>query len=154
MKYEEEKKRYISFCGSYCHTCDWHSGRIRKMAQAALDLFSEYAGFAKLFDREGVDADGLLRGLNVLANSNICSGCKAEIPDYSGGEQDRCEIRRCCSGKGYLLCSECDEFPCEVLRSNPGVIRFHTIENLQNIDKMGFERWVDEWWIDHVTRHM
>jgi len=27
MNYNEEKKRYLSFCGSYCHTCNWFTGK-------------------------------------------------------------------------------------------------------------------------------
>jgi len=30
MNYGEEKKRHISYCGSYCYRCDWHTGRIKK----------------------------------------------------------------------------------------------------------------------------
>ncbi|MFW9910829.1 MAG: DUF3795 domain-containing protein [Candidatus Thorarchaeota archaeon] len=154
MKYEEEKRRYISFCGSYCHTCDWHSGTIRKTAQATLSMLDQYGGFTKLFGRNEIDADNLARGLEVLANSGICSGCKAEIPDYSGGEEERCEIRRCCSGKGYSVCSECDDFPCELLKNNPGVVKFHTIENLKDIDRIGLERWIDEWWKRYIMNQI
>jgi hypothetical protein len=150
MKYDEEKRRYISFCGSYCHTCDWHSGKIRKTAQTALSMFNQYSGFTKLFGKQNVDVDNFSKGLEVLANSGICSGCKAEIPDYSRGEEERCAIRRCCSGKNYSICSECEKFPCETLRNNPGVLKFHTIENLENIDKIGLQRWIDDWWKGYI----
>jgi len=151
VKYEEEKKRYISFCGSYCHTCDWHSGKIRKTAQATLDMFEEYGGFLKQLQAKGVDSDNISRGLKILADSTICSGCKAEIPNYSKGEKERCDIRQCCSERGFSLCSDCTSFPCPTLESNPGVIKWQTIENLKAIEKIGLEQWIDEQWKDHTS---
>ncbi len=143
MKYEEEKRRYLSFCGSYCHTCDWFTGRIRKVSRAALDMIEEYDGFQKLFAGR-VDTNNLLLGLKLLAQSGICSGCKAEIATRA--EDDRCQIRQCCSQKGLDLCSECSEFPCEVLANNPGVIKFHCLENLREIREKGLQRWIDRQW--------
>lgn len=49
MNYEEEKKRYVSFCGSYCHACDWFTGKIRRTFQMALDMVEEYE-FKKLLE--------------------------------------------------------------------------------------------------------
>jgi len=66
MRYEEEKKIYVSFSGSYCRTCDWFTGKIGKTAI----------------------------------------------------------------------------FPCQTLRENPGVIKFHTIENLQEMRRIGTESWI------------
>ncbi len=141
MNYEEEKKRYISFCGSYCHTCDWHTGKIKKTAQRALGVIHEYNGFKRLFEGK-VDIDNLMKGLHILADSSICSGCKAET-----GANERCAIRRCCSNRGFDLCSECSEFPCETLKTNPGVIKFHCIENLNEIHERGLDKWIDEQWL-------
>ena len=140
MNYDEEKKRYLSFCGAYCRTCDWHTGKIRKTAKAALETIKEYNGFQKLFEGK-VNSANLIRGLEILAESGICSGCKAEIKS-----DDRCKIRQCCSEKGFDLCSECSEFPCEMLKTNPGVIQFHSLVNLQEIAEMGFEHWIDKQW--------
>lgn len=140
MDYEQEKKRYISYCGSYCHTCDWHTGRIKKTARATIDMIQEYDGFKRLF-KDKVDIDNLTKGLKKLVDSTICSGCKAET-----GANARCTIRMCCTSKGYDLCGECPDFPCETLKSNPGVIRFHCIENLQEIEKIGLEAWIDKQW--------
>jgi hypothetical protein len=151
MKYEEERKQYISFCGSYCHICDWHTGKIRRTAQATIDMFQDYGGFVERFQREGIDGDNFLRGLEVLAQSQICSGCKAEVPDYSKGEKDRCDIRQCCSERGYSLCSECSSFPCSKLKANPGVIKWKTVENLKVIEKIGLKQWIDNQWRDYTS---
>jgi hypothetical protein len=144
MNYEEEKKRHISFCGSYCHLCDWHTGRIRRTFQASLEMLDDY-GFKRLLEGK-VDADNFKLGLEILANSGICSGCKAEVSENP--EEDRCKIRQCCFRKGFDLCVECSEFPCELLKTNPGVIKFHCIENLREIKEKGVKHWVDKQWND------
>jgi hypothetical protein len=120
MNYEKEKEFHISFCGSYCHICDWHTGKIRSTSQATLDMIEEYEGFKKLFKKEDVVLDNLILGLTALAESGICPGCKAGVTDSAGGEKDRCDIRQCCTKKGFLLCSECANFPCDLLKKNLG----------------------------------
>jgi len=149
MDYEQERKRYISFCGSYCHTCDWFTGRIRRVAQAALDLVDLY-GFRRLLEGK-VDPENLRLGLEIIANSAICSGCKAEVAENPA--DDRCKIHQCCFRRGFDQCSECENFPCDLLKNNPGVIKFHCIENLREIQEMGLEKWIDKQWKDYVTSH-
>ncbi len=146
MNYEEEKKRNISFCGSYCHICDWFTGRIRKTFESALHAMEEY-GFSKLLVGRA-DRHNLIAGLEVLAQSGICSGCKAEIAKTA--EQDRCQIRQCASSKGFDLCSQCSDFPCDILKSNPGVLKFRCIENLKEIQEKGLDRWIDRHWAEFV----
>lgn len=140
MNYEEEKRRYVSFCGSYCRTCDWFTGKIRSTFQSALDLVDEYGGFGRWLEGR-VDIEHFREGLRILANTSIDSGCKADIAENP--EDDRCEIRQCCFQKGFDLCSECSEFPCELLESNPGVIKFGCIENLRQIKEKGIEYWIN-----------
>jgi len=140
MNYEEEKKRYIGFCGSYCRTCDWFTGKIRSTFQSALDMVEEY-GFRKWLEGE-VDIENMKKSLRILANAQIDSGCKADIAENP--EDDRCKIRQCCYQKGFDLCSECSDFPCDLLKSNPGVIKFHCIENLMEIKEKGKEYWINK----------
>jgi hypothetical protein len=144
MNYDEEKKRHISFCGSYCHTCDWFTGKIRKTFQPALDMVEQYE-FKKLLEGKA-DRENLITGLQILAGSGICSSCKAEIAESP--EEDRCRIRQCCSSKSFDLCSQCSDFPCETLKSNPGVIKFGCIENLKEIKEKGVKAWVDKQWTE------
>lgn len=146
MNYEEEKKRYIGFCGAYCHTCDWFTGKIKKSFQLSLDMLEEY-GFRRLLEGR-VDTENLKKGLQILANSGICSGCKAEVA--KNPEEDRCKIRQCCFHKGFELCSECPDFPCNLLKSNPGVIKFRCIENLNEIKEKGIEHWIDKQWKNYM----
>ncbi|UCG91077.1 MAG: DUF3795 domain-containing protein [candidate division WOR-3 bacterium] len=144
MNYEQEKKMHISYCGSYCHLCDWHTGKIRKAAQSMLDLTDEQGGFKRLLNGKA-NIDDFRTGLEIIAQSSICSGCKAELT-----ANERCQIRKCCSSRGFDLCSECSEFPCETLKTNPGVIKFRCIENLEEIEKIGLEQWIDKQWADYT----
>ncbi len=144
LNYELEKKKHVSYCGSYCHTCDWFTGRIRRTFQTALDMV-EQIGFRRFLEGK-VDVDNLKLGLGILANTPIDPGCKAEARD---NPNDRCKIRQCCFKKGFDLCCECAEFPCELLKTNPGVIRFHCIENLQEIKEKGIEQWIDKQWKEY-----
>jgi hypothetical protein len=109
-------------------------------------MLEEY-GFKRLLEGK-VDIENLRIGLSILANSGICSGCKAEVAEVP--EADRCKIRQCCYRKGFNLCSECPQFPCELLKSNPGVIKFHCIENLMEIKEKGIKHWIDKKWEEHI----
>lgn len=148
MNHELEKKHHVSYCGLYCHICDWHTGRIRRTFRAALDMLNEF-GFNKLLEDE-VDRDDLTRSLDTLANSSICPGCKQGISENP--EEDRCAVRSCCSQKGFDLCSECTDCPCEILRTNPGVVKFGCLENLAAIKQRGIEEWLNQQWRERVRR--
>jgi hypothetical protein len=146
MHYEEEKRKLVSFCGSYCHTCGWFTSQIRRTFQSALSALEEY-GFNKLLQGKA-DRENLKQGLEVLARCGICSGCKAEIG--KSPEEDRCQIRQCALGKGFDLCSQCSDFPCGILRSYPSVLKFGCIENLNDIRERGIEFWIDARWTGFV----
>jgi hypothetical protein len=144
MDYKKEKRYHISYCGAYCHLCDWFTGRHRKIFQAAYDSLMIF-GFKRLL-KDKVDVNNLKLGLRILANSGICSGCKAE----AGKTKDRCMIRQCADGKGLDLCSECQDFPCPILKNNPGVIKFGCIKNLKEIKTNGLKRWIDKQWREYI----
>ena len=147
MNYEEEKRRYVSFCGSYCHICDWFTGEIKKNFQRSQGMMEEY-GFRKLLEGK-VDVESFKLGLQALADSGICSSCKAEVAENR--DEDRCEIRQCCHSRGFNLCLECADFPCNLLKTNPGVIKFHCIENLREIEEKGIKHWVDVQWEEFTS---
>jgi hypothetical protein len=141
MDYQKEKVTHISYCGSYCHTCDWFTGKIKKTAKDCLDMIRNYDGFKKWFENK-VDVNNLLLGLRILADTSICSGCKTE----AGRENDRCEIRQCCFSKNLSQCDECGDFPCQILKTNPGVIKFGALKNLKEMKEKGIEKWIDQKW--------
>ena len=136
MNYEEEKRNYLSFCGAYCKTCYWFTGEIKKRAKGLLEIAEEQNGFSRLF-KDKVDSENFLKGLKIISEDTTCSGCKLE-------KREKCEIMRCALKKGVENCGECKEFPCEILKKNPWIIKFHTIENLEEIKRIGFEKWVKE----------
>ncbi|KPK62604.1 hypothetical protein AMJ83_10325 [candidate division WOR_3 bacterium SM23_42] len=148
MNYELEKKYHISYCGSYCHICDWHTGKIRKTFQLASDMIDNLALKKQIGNK--LDIERFKEGLRNLANSSICPGCKAEA-GVRKPDEDRCRIRQCCYNKNFDLCNECSDFPCETLKSNPGVIKFRCIENLQEIKQKGLREWIDRQWKNYVT---
>ena len=111
-------------------------------------MVEEY-GFKKWLEGK-VDIENFEEGLRILSNTQIDSGCKADIAENP--EDDRCKIRQCCFRKGFDLCSECFEFPCDLLKTNLGVIKFHCIENLMEIKEKGIEYWIDEQWSKHLTK--
>ncbi len=74
MNYQKDKEKYISYCGAYCHLCDWFTGRHRKVFQTATDSLELY-GFKRVL-KDKVDIKNLKLGLKILANSGICSAVK------------------------------------------------------------------------------
>lgn len=106
----------------------------------------EKLGFKKYLEGK-VDIGNFKLALRILAKTPIGPGCKAEARD---NPNDRCQIRQCCYKKGFDLCCECAEFPCELLKTNPGVIKFHCIENLQEIKEKGMKHWIDRQWKEHI----
>jgi hypothetical protein len=143
MNYELERRHHISFCGSYCHICDWHTGRIRKTFRAGLHMFDEL-GLQRILP-DGTNGQDFRRGLESLMNSAICPGCKPQAPVLKPDE-DRCKIRQCCYQKGLELCSECEAFPCATLKTTPAVLKFRCLENLACIRDKGIKYWIDKEW--------
>jgi len=144
MNYETEKQVFLSCCGSYCHTCDWFSGRIRAQSEGTRRMLAEFDCFPKLL---GEDGEKIAKAMQSLASTSICSGCQQE-----GGVGDRCSIRACCHSKELTHCSDCPAFPCKMLSENPGVRKFKTLENFEAIKREGWEAWVDRQWKEHIER--
>jgi len=138
MAYEEERKKVISYCGEYCHKCDWHAGRIKKPADQLLRLIKkrpELRGWIK----EGCDLDNFIKGLEWLSESGLCTyTCKA-----GSGWKD-CPVRECCETKGFSFCFECKEFPCKIWGKWP--FEKAKIENLRKIKEIGVKAWVKKQW--------
>lgn len=140
MKYEEERKRAVSYCGEYCHKCDWHAGRIKEPADRLLKLIGERPEL-KGWIAEESDLDNLIKGLKWLSESGFCTfTCKA------GSGWKGCPVRKCCEGKGISFCFECEEFPCKIWGKWP--FTEAKIRNLGEIEKIGTEEWVRKQWVN------
>lgn len=82
-----------------------------------------------------------------------CYGCRSEAKQKRTSKYG-CRIRQCCLGdKGLSFCYECEEFPCQKLRtklpeSHPGDKRFayrhEVIANLLKVKDVGLEIWLEE----------
>lgn len=55
-------------------------------------------------------------GGQFTADQVNCDGCQADgrVPDWVANQ---CPIRKCCRGKAVGTCAQCDEYPCEQLKS-------------------------------------
>ncbi|MFC1887181.1 DUF3795 domain-containing protein [Candidatus Cloacimonadota bacterium] len=87
-------------------------------------------------------------GLNCarcdLHEQNECKGCR--------GTQDKhwspnCKLLACADSKGLKYCFECEELPCEILRSFASDAHDHhriTVENLLKMKKLGLQEWIKQ----------
>lgn len=55
-----------------------------------------------------------------------------------------CKVRKCCRGRGFYACYECDDFEnCEKLESlHKGLHYDSCMKNLKAIKEMGLEAWI------------
>ena len=113
--------RYDTYCGLYCGACPV----ITSMQAGKLEEFAE--------STEKYTAEQL-----------ECYGCKitqaAEI-------EDRCAILDCAEEKEIESCHECDEYPCDRLKTFQGDQHPHhsaIFKNLERIKEIGIEPWFSE----------
>ena len=79
----------------------------------------------------------------------LCLGCRAEGGAIAFvGMDGPCRVWRCTQERNHLLCSECDDFPCDNLhpRADMAGERPHNLKvfNLCQIRRMGLARWAQE----------
>ena len=87
--------------------------------------------------------------MNIPVEKAMCQGCRNEggIMGFYGWTEP-CQVYQCIEKKGYDLCCECDDFPCDNLhpyadRANE-VPHNTKVFNLCLIKKMGLEKWAEE----------
>ena len=76
-----------------------------------------------------------------------CEGCRSSTLFKYCAE---CSLKDCISKKGVDWCYECEDFPCESLSDWQARWRMPVITNLNEIKKMGVEKWLkikEEMWI-------
>jgi hypothetical protein len=108
----------IAYCGLYCGACSYYLATINN----------------KLPDL----SDQLKIPKELLA----CEGCRSQIVNLYCRI---CKIKKCCLRKGILLCNQCDEFPCSVLKAfDFDNVSHHTgvIESLIKLSKTGEDNWL------------
>ncbi len=91
-------------CGLDCDACDLLLLPTNESAQKRiLPWFRERGWIA---GDEGLEV--------VLSKGMYCRGCGDEHVCWSHD----CAMLACCRGRGFANCSECGEFPCELLRNH------------------------------------
>lgn len=78
-----------------------------------------------------------------------CPGCRASGGAIAFlGMKEPCKVWRCTSSRGYLLCIECDDFPCDHLHPLADLAgeRPHNtkVYNLCQIRKLGLAAWAEQ----------
>ena len=122
------KYQLLGRCGIFCGTdCEIY--------QAA--HFSD----AKVKEREAKNLGAEL-GITIDPASLRCEGCQGPR-EHMWLECRICLIRQCGKERGVKICTECEEYPCPVLRiwltqskSAPG--------NLRSIEEVGFDTWFEK----------
>jgi len=129
-----KESELVAYCGIYCRSCDYFTGRIRDSAGQLLDIVKKH-GELKLFadSTKAFDFENFAKGLEWLYNEiSPCVGaCKG------GGGWGECPIRKCCVDKKVRFCYECSQFPCDTLEKFS-----KRIETLNEMKKLGLESWI------------
>jgi hypothetical protein len=128
-----------AYCGLYCGACDIYQKRIGQSGEELRKVLDAYR-----FDEITTQVPGLenYEAFHKVLNTLViifgqCSGCP------KGGGPPQCDIRNCCSEKGYKTCAECSSGPCEKLK--PLLDSYPQLEeDLQEIKKSGLEKWSRE----------
>jgi hypothetical protein len=127
------KYQLVAPCGDYCGGCGQYNGLICKTAKQMRE-FADLYGFE--FRSEGeFDFRQFVAGLEWFIKNAICPGCQ------QGGGPAWCEVKKCCSEKGFCICFECEEFPCSKIES---VADPDTMDRYKRFTEIRFERWVEE----------
>jgi len=142
VKYEEERKNAISYCGVYCLKCDWLSGRIKEAADDILQMIRERPELREWCqgeEKESYDVGNFTKILEYLSKTGFCRfTCK------QGSGWNVCPVRRCCESKGLAFCCECEEFPCK--RWGKWPFDETKLNNLKQIKEIGAEEWIKKQW--------
>jgi len=113
--------RLDAYCGLYCGACPM----MLAQQNGELDTLAEKRGMEPEEAR--------------------CLGCKSDTVAVFCAT---CELRQCASQKGYDVCSECSDFPCEpfVAFRDTEKWPYHAAvpKNLKRIQQVGIEPWLEE----------
>jgi len=112
--------RYDTYCGLYCGACEM------------LNAF-----------RDGKQEEKA-REWNLKPEDIKCYGCKSgDLSSWC----NECEFKSCAIKKSVEFCSECDEYPCKMLKNFQGDKAVHhssVIRNSDRIRNVGVNKWLDE----------
>jgi hypothetical protein len=118
----DQKKMLSAVCGLFCPAC------VIYVAQ-----------------RESPEnREQVAKSFNLPPEMLKCDGCRAESR-FIYCEQN-CKMKPCVEEKGIGFCGECDEYPCETIKTFQAEMphRLELWAALDRIKEVGHEKWFDE----------
>lgn len=125
----KDKKKFVAPCGLYCGACSIRAAYNRKDEQLLKTM---------------ADGVSIYLGHKVEANDLACEGCLSDVVAISCRE---CKIRDCAFARGLTRCSECADFPCELVTSfnNDGLPHHaEVLKNVRRQKEVGVDSWLAE----------
>ena len=124
-----DDRRFAAPCGLYCGACIIRSA-VKKndpqLIQRIADGLAVYLGHP--VGVEDVECEGCLSGVRAAP-------CRD------------CEIRDCATERGVDWCSQCDDFPCQLITGfNNDEFAHHSevLDNIRRQQEIGVSAWVEE----------
>jgi len=139
----KERKDLLAYCGLYCGDCVGYIGEIADTAKSLTKVLEKFkfdrtAEF--LFSEELKDYDKFCMMLGFMTGLKCPKICREKENSSTS-----CNIRKCCRGRGFYACYECDGFEiCEKLKSLEGLHGDSCVKNLKAIKEMGLEAWMTQ----------
>jgi hypothetical protein len=146
-------KNLTAPCGIACFECGPYKARTNDVLRK---IISERTGM----DYDNASCEGCRNRDGkcfLFEKNNIISSGQCFL---FANEEGQCRIYLCAEARGIHNCSECGDFPCDLLQplADKANIVPHNLKvyNLSLIKKMGLEKWAEEKagavWKDYLSR--
>lgn len=121
------EKNLIAPCGNFCdmYRCAAHGDVVGQEKLA--ERFRKHLGVP-----------------DAQADWMACVPCRENIDKCWSGD---CKVFHCCvKQRGLDFCSDCEDFPCDLLKPHSGCPPAHNLKvfNLVRIKKLGWKKWLEE----------
>lgn len=137
-------KELSAFCGIYCGTCGMYRGRVyAKIAQEFLEViiagdYPDELTINPKGEKPDFDFNEFLKGVEYFCREESGAYCQRPCKQAGGVA---CDIRICARKRGFEMCYECEDFPCEhfslTLERHP-----ERLEDYERFKELGFEGWL------------
>ena len=132
---------YDSYCGNYCGAC----------SIILADKTGSKDQLASYWTESTLKAYLQVQGIELTAEDNLqlrCNGCKSDTLFINC---KHCKIRACAINRKVEHCSECNDYPCQLLKGSllnkdiQGKLPHLkvTSDNLTTIKNVGVEQWLN-----------
>ena len=127
ISYEFEKN-LVGFCGLYCRECIYYKNIFQIKAKDFFDEIKNHDEIRLVWESLNApfDIDQFVAGLQWLAASSGCLGCRA------GGGWPECPIRKCAHRNEVQGCFQCNDYPCTTISGKEGHYQRKLIERIKN----------------------